>query len=163
MQAIKEKVRSLSFAQLESDRLGSKPGLNDYILIFKKPGEANTKVKDSSGPSRDEWINWATGVWSDIKDTDTLNVRGSKGEDDVKHICPMNLQVIRRCIRMYSAPNEIVLDPFNGIGSTGVIALEKGRKYRGIELKQEYFDTAISNLEVAKPMQLITDFFKVKT
>src|SRR5208282_1301557 len=120
------------------------------------------KVNDNSGPTRDEWINWATGVWADIKDTDTLNVRGSKGEDDVKHICPMNLQVIRRCIRMYSAPGEVVLDPFNGIGSSGVIALERGRKYIGIELKQEYFDTAISNLQEAKPMQLITDFFKVK-
>jgi len=162
MQAIKEKVRSLSFAQLEADRLGSKPGLNDYILIFKKPGEASNKVNDSSGPSRDEWINWATGVWADIKDTDTMNVRGTKGEDDVKHICPMNLQVIRRCIRMYSAPGELVLDPFNGIGSTGVIALEKGRKYIGIELNEEYFDAAVANLEEAKPMQLITDFFKVK-
>jgi DNA modification methylase/superfamily II DNA or RNA helicase len=162
MQAIKEKVRSLSFAQLEADRLGSKPGLNDYILIFKKPGDALNKVNDSSGPSRDEWINWATGVWADIKDTDTMNVRGTKGEDDVKHICPMNLQVIRRCIRMYSAPGELVLDPFNGIGSTGVIALEKGRKYIGVELKEEYFDAAVANLEEAKPMQLITDFFKVK-
>jgi DNA modification methylase len=74
----------------------------------------------------------------------------------------MNLQVIRRCIRMYSAPGELVLDPFNGIGSTGVIALEKGRKYLGIELKEEYFDAAVANLEAAKPMQLITDFFKVK-
>lgn len=162
MQAIKEKVRTLSFAQLESDRLGSKPGLNDYILIFKKPGDAPARVNDNSGPSRDEWINWATGVWADIKDTDTLNVRGTKGEDDVKHICPMNLQVIRRCIRMYSAPGEVVLDPFNGIGSSGVIALEKGRKYIGFELKQEYFDTAINNLEAAKPMQLITDFFSTK-
>ena len=161
MQAIKEKVRSLSFAQLESDRLGSKPGLNDYILIFKKPGDATEKVNDGSGPTRDEWINWATGVWADIKDTDTLNVRGSKGEDDVKHICPMNLQVIRRCIRMYSKPGDLVLDPFNGIGSTGVIALERGRKYIGFELKQEYFNTAISNLESAKPMQLITDFFQL--
>lgn len=162
MQAIKEKVRSLSFAQLESDRLGSKPGLNDYILIFKKPGEAAARVNDSSGPTRDEWINWATGVWADIKDTDTMNVRGTKGEDDVKHICPMNLQVIRRCIRMYSAPGELVLDPFNGIGSTGVIALEKGRRYIGIELKEEYFDCAAENLTEAKPLQLITDFFKVK-
>jgi DNA modification methylase len=162
MQAIKEKVRSLSFAQLESDRIGSRPGLNDYIMIFKKPGEAQARVNDSSGPTRDEWINWATGVWSDIKDTDTLNVRGTKGEDDVKHICPMNLQVVRRCVRMYSAPGELVLDPFNGIGTTGVIALEKGRKYLGIELKQEYFEAAISNLEVAKPMQLISDFFGKK-
>jgi DNA modification methylase len=158
MQAIKEKVRSLSFAQLESNRLGSRPGLNDYILTFKKCGDTTDKVNDNSGPTRDEWINWACGVWTDIKESDTLNVRGTKGEDDVKHICPMNLQVIRRCIRMYSAPNELVLDPFNGIGSTGTEALKLTRKYVGIELKPEYYETAKTNLELSKPRNQLSDF-----
>jgi len=160
MQAIKEKVRTLSFAQLESDRLGSRPGLNDYILTFKKAGDADVKVNDSSGPCRDEWIEWATGVWTGIRESDTLNVRGTKSDDDVKHICPMNLQVIARCIRMYSAPNETVLDPFMGLGSTGLIALEKGRHFIGIELKQEYFEAALENLGTAKPITLISDFFR---
>ena len=158
MQAIKEKVRSLSFAQLERDRLGSKPGMNDYILIFKKPGDSPVKVNDSSGPTRDEWIEWATGVWTGIRESNTLNVRGSKGEDDVKHICPMNLEVIRRCIRMYSAPDEVVLDPFMGIGSTGVVALQLERKFTGIELKSEYFNTSIDNLLLTKPTTTMRDF-----
>lgn len=160
MQAIKEKVRTLSFAQLESDRLGSRPGLNDYILIFKKPGDAASKVNDSSGPSRDEWIQWATGVWTGIRESNTLNVRGTKSDDDVKHICPMNLQVISRCIRMYSTTKDVVLDPFMGIGSTGKVALENGRVFIGIELKQEYFEAALENLEGAKPATLISDFFR---
>jgi DNA modification methylase/superfamily II DNA or RNA helicase len=158
MQAIKEKVRTLSFAQLEHDRLGSRPGLNDYILIFKKPGNANVKINDKSGPTRDEWINWAQGVWTDIKESDTLNARGTKTEDDVKHICPMNLTVIDRLIRMYTAPGEVVFDPFNGIGSSGVVALRRKRQYRGIELKQEYFGASIGNLEEASPRNQLGDF-----
>lgn len=150
MQAIKEKVRSLSFAQLESDRLGSRSGLNDMILVFKKTGEAETKLTpDFSAPSRDEWIEWACGVWGGIRESDTLNVRGTKSNDDVKHICPLNLEVIRRCIRMYSTENELILDPFNGIGSVGVIALQLKRKYLGIELKKEYFEESEHNLKNA--------------
>lgn len=158
MQAIKEKVRTLSFAQLEHDRLGSRPGLNDYILIFKKPGEADAKVSDVSGPTRNEWITWACGVWTDIKESDTLNVRGTKSEDDVKHICPMNLTVIRRCVRMYSAPREVVFDPFSGIGSTGTEALKLDRAFIGCELKGEYYNAGIVNLNDAKPRSLIADF-----
>lgn len=155
MQAIKEKVRSLSFKQLETDRLGSKPGLNDYILIFKKKGQAVTILDDSTGPTRNEWIDWATGIWTGINESDTLNVRGTKGDDDVKHICPMNLQVIRRCIRMYSGPGETVLDPFMGIGSSGVEALKLKRKFIGIELKGEYFDESVKNLKETQPLTTI--------
>jgi DNA modification methylase len=147
MQAIKEKVRTLSFAQLESDRLGSRPGLNDMILVFKKPGETEQKLKpDETSPSRDEWINWACGTWGGIRESNTLNVRGTKSDEDVKHICPMNLEVISRCIRMYSTKGEIVLDPFNGIGSVGVMSLKLKRKYIGIELKPEYFEESEKNL-----------------
>jgi DNA modification methylase len=146
MQAIKEKVRTLQFAQLESDSLGSRPGLSDFILILKKPGQAETRVKNDI--TRDEWINWAQGVWSDINESDTLNVRGTKGDDD-KHVCPMNLTVIRRCTRMYSNKGEVVLSPFMGIGSEGVIAAELGRRFVGLELKPEYFDVATRNIDEA--------------
>jgi DNA modification methylase/late competence protein required for DNA uptake (superfamily II DNA/RNA helicase) len=147
MQAIKEKVRTLSFAQLETDRLGSRPGLNDMILVFKKPGDADRKLgPDETSPTRDEWIEWACGTWGGIRESNTLNVRGTKSDDDVKHICPMNLDVISRCIRMYSTTGETVLDPFNGIGSVGVIALKLKRKYIGIELKPEYFEESEKNL-----------------
>lgn len=146
MQAIKEKVRSLSFAQLESDRLGSRPGFNDIILILKKPGQSDVKVL-SKEVTRDEWIEWASGVWTGIRESDTLNIRGTKSKEDVKHVCPMNLEVIDRCIRMYSNPGEMVLSPFMGIGSEGVGALSKNRKFTGIELKKEYFQKSHDNLE----------------
>ena len=162
MQAIKEKVRSLAFAQLERDRLGSKPGLNDYILIFKKPGEPTARVNDPSGPSRDEWIEWASGVWMGVRESDTLNVRGTKSEDDVKHICPMNLEVVRRCVRMYSGPSEVVLDPFMGIGTTGVISMELGRRFVGIELKKEYFNTATENIGETKKNESLLSYLATR-
>lgn len=146
MQAIKEKVRSLQFAQLESDSLGSRPGLSDFILILKKPGQAAAKVKNDI--TRNEWINWAAGVWDDIHEGDTLNVRGTKGDDD-KHVCPMNLTVIRRCIRMYTNKDELVLSPFMGVGSEGFVCAELGRRYLGIELKDTYFDSAVRTIESA--------------
>jgi len=188
MQSIKEKVRSLSFAQLFSDRLNSRAGLSDFILVFKKQGESDTKLfidkekenycntckketlhlfqrterdawsfcsicnnRDYDCPSPNEWIEWASGVWTGIRESDTLNARGTKSEEDVKHICPLNLEVIRRCIRMYSTRGELILDPFNGIGSVGVIALERSRKYIGIELKEEYFKQSVQNLKKIEP------------
>lgn len=149
MQAIKEKVRRLAFAQLNSDRRGSSPGFSDFILIMKKPGEPEAKLNSPDGPNNDEWIEWAQGVWTGINESFTLNTGFAKSDDDVKHICPMNLEVIDRCIRMYSAPGETVLDPFNGIGSTGVVAKGRGRNYLGIELKPEYFLDAAKNIQAA--------------
>lgn len=148
MQAIKEKVRTLAFAQLESDRLGSRPGLSDFILILKKPGEADVKLNNDE-VSREEWIQWAAGVWMDIRESNTLNIKGTKGTDDVKHVCPMNLTQIERCVRMYSAPGETVFSPFAGIGSEGFESLKRDRKFVGIELKREYFERAAQNLDLA--------------
>lgn len=146
MQAIKEKVTTLQFATLERDSLNSRPGLSDFILILKKPGEAAVKVRNDI--TRDEWIKWAAGVWDDVHEGDTLNVRGTKGDDD-KHVCPLNLTVIRRCIRLYSNKGELVLSPFMGIGSEGVVSAELDRRYIGIELKDSYFDAACRNIESA--------------
>jgi DNA modification methylase len=146
MQAIKEKVTTLQFATLERDSLQSRPGLSDFILILKKPGDAAVRVKNDV--TRDEWIKWACGVWDDIHEGDTLNVRGTKGEDD-KHVCPMNLEEIRRCVRLYSNKGEPVLSAFMGIGSEGVVSAELGRRYIGIELKDSYFDAAARNIESA--------------
>ena len=157
------KALGLLHKTIKKDSSMSRQGLADYLVIFRKPGQNEKPISHTSEEFPVQmWQRYASPVWFDIDQSRTLNFRDAREDDDVKHICPMNLQVIRRCIRMYSAPGEVVLDPFNGIGSSGVIALERGRKYIGIELKQEYFDTAISNLEVAKPMQLITDFFKEK-
>ena len=145
MQAIKEKVRSLAFAQLESNSRGSKPGLADFIVLFKKPGEPRNKIVPDV--SRNEWIEWANGVWVGVREGNTLNVRGTKADKDEKHICPMNLTIIERCIRLYSMEEETILDPFMGIGSTGNEGLRLNRKFIGIELKREYYQSAIRNLE----------------
>lgn len=146
MQAIKEKITTLQFATLERDSLNSRPGLSDFILILKKPGQADAKIKNDI--TRAEWIKWAAGVWDDIHEGDTLNVRGTKGDDD-KHVCPMNLEQIRRCLRLYSNKGDVVLDPFGGIGSTGVVAADLDRKVVLIELKDTYFDTQVRFVEAA--------------
>ena len=116
------------------------------ILILKKRGDNKVSVV-SEEVTRDEWIEWACGVWTGIRESDTLNVRGTKGKDDVKHVCPMNLEVIDRCIRMYSNPGETVFSPFMGIGSEGVSALNRNRKFVGVELKKDYFNSSKLNLD----------------
>ena len=85
-------------------------------------------------------------MWTDIRETDTLNVRGTKGDGDTKHICPLQLGVIRRCVKLYTNPGEIVFSPFAGIGSEGFVSIELGRRFYGCELKPEYHATALSNI-----------------
>lgn len=145
-QAIRTRSRSLQFAGLESDRANSRGSLADHLLKFRVPGENAVAVDSDGQVSRNDWIEWAECCWFDIKETDTLNVAEGKGENDTKHICPLQLQVIGRLIRLYSNPGEIVFSPFAGIGSEGYEAVKLGRRFYGIELKREYFDCAKRNL-----------------
>lgn len=148
-QAIRTKSRELQFVGLESDRCKQRGALHDYLIKFRAPGENAVPIDAAAQVSRNEWIDWAEGTWMDIRETDTLNVREGKGEDDTKHICPLQLTVIDRLVRLYSNPGEIVFSPFTGIGSEGYQALKRGRRFYGCELKQEYYDAAIGNLERA--------------
>ena len=148
-QAIRTRSRELQFAGLESDRAKSRGALQDYLLKFSVPGENAIPVDDDSSVSRNSWIEWAEGTWSNIRETDTLNVVGTKGPDDTRHVCPLQLEVIRRLVKLYSKPGEIVFSPFAGIGSEGYCALQLGRRFYGCELKDEYYTTAISNLDKA--------------
>jgi DNA modification methylase len=158
MAAIVKHAPGLAMHIFEKDSNNCLPCFNDYILIFEKPGENLTPVTPSANGemTRDDWIRVASGCWMaseencDIQESDVLNVRGTKSDDDVKHVCPLQLEVIRRFVKLYSNPGEMVLDPFNGIGSTGVICMELGRKYTGIELKKEYYDQSVKNVRVAK-------------
>lgn len=154
-QAIRTKSRELQFAGLESDRAKSRPALNDYLLKFRAAGDNAVPVNSKGQISRNEWINWAEGVWpwTDIRETDTLNVRAGRGEDDTKHICPLQLKVIERCVRLWSNPDEIVFSPFAGIGSEGYTALKWGRRFYGCELKDEYHAEAIRNCERATNLE----------
>lgn len=148
-QAIRTRSRELQFAGLEIDRARQRGTLQDYLIKFRTPGD-NPKAIDTAGQvSRDDWIQWAEGCWDDIRETDTLNVKEGRGDEDTKHICPLQLSVIERLVRLYSDPGEIVFSPFAGIGSEGYVSLREGREFYGCELKQEYFDACIKNLERA--------------
>jgi DNA modification methylase len=129
-QAIRTRSRKLQFAALESDRAQSAPAFSDYLIKFRAPGENKVRITQS-GLSRQEWIDWAEGAWSwrDIRETDTLNAKAAKSDDDTRHICPLQLPVINRCIRLYTNPGELVFSPFAGIGSEGYEALRLGRRF----------------------------------
>lgn len=149
-QAIRTHSHSLQFAGLERDRAKSRGALGDYLIKFTVPGD-NAIPIDSDGVSRNDWIDWAEAAWpwTDIKATDTLNTAAAKGEDDVKHICPLQLGVIRRLVKLYSNPGEIVFSPFAGIGSELYVALELGRRGYGCEIKDEYIEAARENCDRA--------------
>lgn len=148
-QAIRTKSRELQFSGLESDRAASRGSLPDYLLKFRVPGENAVPINSRGEVSRENWISWAECCWTDIRETDTLNVSEGRGENDTKHICPLQLGVIDRLVRLYSNPGEIVFSPFTGIGSELYTALKRNRRAYGCELKQEYYDAAISNCERA--------------
>jgi hypothetical protein len=151
-QAIRTKSRELQFAGLESDRCRQRGALPDYLLKFTAPGDNETPINDQGEVSRNEWIEWAEACWSDIKETDTLNLSGTKGEGDTKHICPLQLGVIDRLVRLYSNRGEVVFSPFTGIGSEGYTAVKRGRRFYGCELKPEYHATALKNIALAERM-----------
>lgn len=156
-QAIRTRARELQFAGLESDRAKQRGCLGDYLIKFRVPGENEVPIDTKGQVSRNEWIDWAESCWPDIQETDTLNTEQAKGPGDVKHICPLQLEVYRRCILLYSNPGEIVFEPFAGIGSGGFSALggtspktgkriNDPRRYYGCEIKDEYFNAATKRL-----------------
>lgn len=148
-QAIRTRSRELQFSGLESDRAKSRGALPDYLIKFRRPGENLVPIDSEAEVSRNEWIDWAESCWSDIRETDTLNLVGTKGEGDTRHICPLQLPVIDRLVRLYSNPGELVFSPFAGIGSEGVMSLKRGRRFYGCELKKEYYQAAVKNLTLA--------------
>jgi len=148
-QAIRTKSRELQFSGLESDRAKSRGAMPDYLLKFRVPGENVVKIDSDGEVSREDWIRWAECCWMDIKETDTLNVREGRGEDDTKHICPLQIGVIDRLVKLYTNPREIVFSPFTGIGSEGYVALLNDRRFYGCEIKAEYITAAMKNLDRA--------------
>lgn len=155
-QAIRTHSHKLQFVSLRRDRAITCGAMPDYLLKFIAPGE-NAVPINSPDVSNNEWIDWAEAAWSGIRETYTLNTRTAKSEDDVKHICPLQLDVIDRLVRLYSNQGEIVFSPFAGIGSEGFGALQRGRRFLGFELKNEYFDEAIVNLTRAEKLKAESD------
>lgn len=148
-QAIRTKSRELQFSGLESDRAKTRGTLNDYLIKFRAPGENETAIDAPGQVTRNNWIDWAEGCWMDIRETDTLNVSEGRGENDTKHICPLQLSVIERCVKLFSNPGDLVFSPFTGIGSEGYVSLKLGRRFYGCELKDEYHAAAMKNMERA--------------
>jgi DNA modification methylase len=144
-QAIRTKAKALMFVQLHKDSSWSRPALADYILKFRKPGENPAQIQPDV--TNDEWIEWARPIWYGISESDTLQYTTARDAEDERHICPLQLGTIERCIRLWSAPGETVLDPFAGIGSTGWEAIKRGRRFIGCELKSSYWRIAKQNLE----------------
>lgn len=159
-QAIRTRSRELQFSGLESDRAAQRGTLQDYLIKFRKPGTNETPIDTPGEVSRNDWIDWAEGCWDDVSETDTLNTKAAKSGDDTRHICPLQLEVIRRCVLLFSNPGELVFSPFTGIGSEGYVSLggrsvktgrsiEQPRRFYGCELKNEYHAQALKNLASA--------------
>lgn len=149
-QAIRTRSTKLQFASVDRDSARIAPAFNDYLIKFRANGENAVPVKSTI--SRNQWIEWAEGVWDwkQIRETDTLNTAAAKSENDTKHICPLQLPVIRRVVMMYTNPGEIVFSPFAGIGSEGYQSLLLGRRFYGCEIKPEYYAKAQENLAKAE-------------
>lgn len=165
------KARGLLYKELRKDSVVSRQGLPDYLITMRKPGEnAEPVTKDAADFPVGQWQQYASPVWvrtgetdeetqfaaslPDINPNETLQYRSAREDDDERHICPLQLEVIRRAVKLWTNPNDVVLSPFAGIGSEGYVALQEGRRFIGAELKASYFKQAAANLKVAaNPLQ----------
>ena len=141
------KALGLLHKQLKKDASKCRMGSSDYIVTMRKQGENLEPIvntKETFGVEK--WREWASPVWMDINPSNTLQYRSARAHKDDKHITPLQLEVIERCIRLWSNPGDVVLSPFAGIGSEGHCALRLGRKFIGIELKESYYNQAWKNL-----------------
>ena len=163
-QAIRTHSSALLFVSLRRDSSDSRPALIDQILLFKKDGENEVPILPVKNGEIDNetWIKWANGIWDGISESDTLQFTKARGTEDEKHICPLQLGTIERCIKLYSNPKETILSPFMGIGSECYQAIKFGRKAIGIELKPEYFKIGVDNLKRAEAESNMQDMFAQK-
>ena len=183
-QSIRTRAFSLAFQTKNRDSAGSRPALADYLLIFKKPGGNEVRIPheaESGEVTNDDWIDWASPIWTDhedggwltddghispvwfgIKETDTLNTAVAREDADERHICPLQLGFIDRCVRLWSNPGELVLTPFAGIGSELYQAVKRGRRAVGIELKPSYWQTAVANLTELERQMAMPQLFELE-
>lgn len=147
------KALGLLYKQLQKDATRSRQGMPDYILVFRKTPadetEADRVGQDSALFPVTQWQRWASPVWMDIQQTNVLNVRLAREQKDERHLCPLQLDLIERLIRLWSNPGDTVFSPFMGIGSEGYVAIKANRRFVGTELKPAYFRQAIKNLAEA--------------
>lgn len=146
VQMQRTKALGLLHKQIKKDSSMSRQGLPEYLVIMRKPGDNPEPISHTNETFPvSEWQKYASPIWMDINPSDTLQSKSCREEKDEKHICPLQLSVIRRAIDLWSNPGETVLTPFMGIGSETYVALERERKAIGIELKSSWFEQAVRN------------------
>jgi hypothetical protein len=172
IEATRTKALGLMHKQLCKDSAMCRAGIPQYIVSFRKPGENKTPVKHQNGLdsfhgenqpttgnlSHERWRRYASPVWMDINFNNTLNFRAARHESDERHICPMSLDAIARCMTLWSNPGDVVLSPFAGVGSEGYQALMMDRKFIGVELKPSYYAEAVKNMKRANPKKQMSLF-----
>ncbi|MEE3451044.1 MAG: site-specific DNA-methyltransferase [Acutalibacteraceae bacterium] len=144
------KALGLLHKQIRKDSSMSRQGMPDYVITMRKPGENPEMISHThENFPVDTWQKYASPVWMDIRQSNTLQRTSARAEKDEKHICPLQLEVIQRCIELWTNPNDIVFDPFAGIGSVPYVALRMNRRGLGCELKESYYQQAKANLGAA--------------
>jgi hypothetical protein len=148
------KALGLLHKQIKKDSCMSRQGIPDYLVTMRKPGENPERVSHTAEDFPVSlWQRYASPIWTDINPSDTLQYRSAREHNDERHICPLQLGVIRRAMKLWSNPGDMVLSPFMGIGSEGYVAIEEGRKFVGAELKKSYWEQAWRNLDAAHQKQ----------
>jgi hypothetical protein len=145
------KALGLLYKQLCKDSTRSRQGMPDYLLVFRAPGENAEPVgHDKAVFPVTQWQQWASPVWMDIRQTNTLNVAMARDGKDERHLCPLQLDLIERAVIMWSNSGDVVLSPFAGVGSEGFVAVKQQRRFVGVELKESYFRHAAKNIANAE-------------
>lgn len=157
------KALGLLHKQIKKDSCMSRQGIADYLVTMRKPGENPERVTHTNESFPVSlWQRYASPVWTDINPSDTLQYRSARENGDERHICPLQLEVIRRGVRLWSNPGDTVFSPFAGIGSEGWVALGPdpenggGRHFVGVELKSSYFEQACRNLAAARQQESLS-------
>lgn len=152
------KALGLLYKQLKKDSTRSRAGMADYLLVFRAPGENTEPVgHDAAEFSVEQWQQWASPVWMDIQQTNTLNAAVAREAADERHLCPLQLDLIKRALILWSNPGDVVLSPFMGIGSEGVESLREKRRFVGVELKEAYFRQAVKALDAVDRQRRMFD------
>lgn len=145
------KALGLLWKQIKKDSTMCRQGIPDYLVTFRKPGENDDRVEHTAEEFPVEmWQRYASPVWMDINASETLQKESAREDEDERHIAPLQLEVIRRGLELWTKPGDVVLSPFAGIGSEGFEAVKAGRRFIGIELKESYYKQACKNLKRAE-------------